>query len=144
MNNNLATYQQMHISGLNQKDLIVSLYNGAIKFIEQGREYMAKKDVPATHENLSRARNIFIHLLSTLDMEKGGEIAAKLSSLYAFFIEKITIANVTKNRQDLDDILPLVKDIKASWEAIEYDESKFDKPHVRNGYVPVCQFSAEA
>jgi len=143
MQDQLETYQQMHISGLNQKDLIVSLYSGAIRFMEQGKEHMARNDIQGTHDNLSRARNIFIHLLSTLDMEKGGEISRKLSSLYAYFIEKITLANVTKNQAELNDILPLVKNIKESWEAIEFEGETMKNPRTANGFAPICRFSAE-
>jgi flagellar protein FliS len=123
MDNKVNIYQQMHISGLNQKELIVMLYSGALRFIEQGKELIGKKDVPGTHEKLSRARNIFIHLLGTLNMEEGGQLAQKLSSLYAYFIEKITMANVTKNIGDLDDIIPLIQDIGSAWEKIEIDNS---------------------
>ncbi len=143
MQDQLGTYQQMHISGLNQKDLIVSLYAGAIRFMEQGKERMAKNDIQGTHDNLSRARNIFVHLLSTLDIEKGGEIARKLSSLYAYFIEKITVANVTKNQSELNEILPLVRNIKESWEAIEIDGDTLKNPRTTGGFAPICRFSAE-
>jgi flagellar protein FliS len=123
MENQVNVYQQMHISGLNQKELIVMLYSGAIRFIEQGRELILKKDVPGAHAKLNSARNIFIHLLSTLNMEAGGQISKKLLSLYAYFIEKITMANATKNVAELDDIIPLIQDIKEAWEKVEFDES---------------------
>lgn len=123
MENQVNVYQQMHISGLNQKELIVMLYSGAIRFIEQGRELVLKKDVPGGHAKLNSARNIFIHLLSTLNMEAGGQLSQKLSSLYAYFIEKITMANATKNVAELDDIIPLIQDLKEAWEKIEYDET---------------------
>ncbi|NLI15037.1 MAG: flagellar export chaperone FliS [candidate division Zixibacteria bacterium] len=123
MENQVNVYQQMHISGLNQKELIVMLYSGAIRFIEQGRELILKKDVPGAHAKLNSARNIFIHLLSTLNMEAGGQISKKLLSLYAYFIEKITMANATKNVAELDDIIPLIQDIKEAWEKVEFDEA---------------------
>lgn len=34
-------------------------------------------------------------------------------------IEKKTMANVTKNIQDLDDIIPIIAGIKDSWAAIK-------------------------
>ncbi|RKX20493.1 MAG: flagellar export chaperone FliS [Candidatus Zixiibacteriota bacterium] len=144
MNNHLRTYQQMHISGLNQKELIVILYSGALRFIEEGRVLILKKDVPGTHEKLSKARNIFIHLLSTLDMETGGEFAIKLSSLYAYFIEKITMANATKNVEELDEIVPFIKDIKEAWEKIDINGEDIPDSKKMSRMEPVQVFSAEA
>ena len=37
MDNNLRTYQRVQVSGLNQKELIVMLYSGALKFIDEGK-----------------------------------------------------------------------------------------------------------
>jgi len=81
MKDQLKTYQQMHISGLNQKELIVLLYSGALRYIEEGKQSIARKDVPMTHDKLNKARNIFIHLLSTLNMDANKEFATRLSAL---------------------------------------------------------------
>jgi flagellar protein FliS len=143
MNNQVKTYQQMHISGLNQKELIVLLYSGALRFIEEGKELIAKEDVPQTHDRLNRARNIFIHLLSTLNLEAGGEFADKLSALYAYFIEKITMANTTNNVEELDEIVPLIQEIKESWEKIEVTDEELPENQKSNGLKQVQVFSAE-
>ena len=143
MNNQLKTYQQMHISGLNQQELIVLLYSGALRFIEDGKELMKTKDVPKIHEKMEKARNIFIHLLSTLNLEAGGELAAKLSALYAYFIEKITIANVTKSEAELDEIIPLIRDIKESWEKIDIKDEKIPENLKTSSMKPTRVFSAE-
>jgi len=143
MDNNLRTYQQMHVSGLNQKELIVLLYTGALKYIDEGRDMILKNDVPETFESLNRARNIFIHLLSTLNMESGGELAVKLSSLYAYFIEKITMANATKKVEELDVVIPLIKSIKESWEKIDINDESIPESKRTTITKPVQMFSAE-
>jgi flagellar secretion chaperone FliS len=124
MNSNkrdIDTYREAKIKSMNQKELIVFLYESSLELMEQAKEKIEANDVPGTHEKLDRARRIFIHLLGTLNLEAGGELAQKLSALYAFFIEKVTMANVTKNIQELDDIIPLVAGIKDSWAAIPYE-----------------------
>jgi flagellar protein FliS len=103
-------------------ELIVFLYESALGLMGEAKDRIAAKDVPGTHEKLDRCRNIFLHLLSTLNLEGGGELAGKLSALYAYFIEKVTVANVTKDTRELDDIIPLVTDIKEAWAAINCDE----------------------
>jgi flagellar protein FliS len=122
MNEDIKIYRQMHISGLNQKELIVLLYTGALRFIDEGRKLIIENSVPGAQEKLDRARNIFVHLLSTLNLEAGGELAGKLSALYAYFIEKITMANVTRQVKELDEIIPLIKDIKEAWEKVDIND----------------------
>ena len=145
MEKQLKTYQQMHVSGLNQQELIVLLYSGALRFIDEGRELITreKKDVPKIHEKLNRARNIFVHLLSTLNLEAGGEIASKLASLYSYFIEKITIANVTKDISGLDEIIPFIQGIKESWEKMELSKEELPESKKPAGLKPVQVFSTE-
>ena len=133
----------MHVTSLNQKELIVLLYSGALQFINRGRDLMLKKDIPGTFENLNKARNIFIHLLSTLNLEKGGEVAQKLSGLYAYFIEKITVANMTKEIGELDDIVPLIAKIKKSWENIDINNEDIPGEKKKPVTRPVQVFSAE-
>ena len=121
---NINTYLKMKISDMSQKELIVFLYESSINLIEEARETIKNKDLQGTHQRLSRARNIFLHLLGTLNMEEGGEIAIKLSSLYAYFVEKITMANTTKEVKELDDIIPLIAEIKDSWDNLKLENGE--------------------
>jgi flagellar protein FliS len=118
----IDAYREIKISGMNQQELIVFLYESSLQLIEEARATIAAGDVPATHDKLSRARNIFVHLLATLNLEAGGEFAVRLSSLYAYFVEKITMANVTKNIQELDDIAPIITNIKEAWAGMKWEE----------------------
>lgn len=122
-NQDINAYKQLKISSMSQQELIVFLYESALTLLEEAKVKINASDVPGTFEKLNRARNIFLHLLSTLNVEIGDEFGLKISSLYAFFIEKITIANVTKNTQELDDVIPLIGDIKDAWANIKFDEN---------------------
>ena len=119
----LKIYNRQKIENMSQKDMIVFLYDSALNSIEIARGYISKKDINETHRHLDQARSIFVHLLGTLNMEIGGEVAQKLSSLYAYFVEKITVANVTKEPKELDDIIPLISELRNSWADLSFDES---------------------
>lgn len=103
-------------SSKSQRELIVFLYGLAINLMEQAKVTMNKGDMPETSQCLNHVRNIFLHLLSTLNLEADGDSEKKLSSLYLFIVEKINIANSTKSVQDLDDIIPIVSDMKEAWQ----------------------------
>jgi len=119
-------YLEQKLAGMSQQELIVFLYDSSLKLMEEARTTIKAGDVVGTHEKLTRARNIFIHLLGTLNIEAGGDLARKLSSLYAFFIEKITVANVTKDIRELDDIMPIICGIRDAWAGIPDREMPSD------------------
>jgi flagellar protein FliS len=123
-NKELKTYRDVKIKNMDQRELIVFLYESSLRLMKEGKERIAAGDVPGTHEKLDRARNIFLHLLSSLNLETGGDFAKKLSSLYSYFVEKITVANVSNSVKELDDIIPLVNEIKLAWEEMEYEGSE--------------------
>lgn len=109
---NIPEDPEMKISSMSQKQLIVFMYESAISLIEEAKVTINNGEVSGTHLHLNRARNIFQHLLLTLNPEAGGDFAKKLSALYTFFIEKINMADKTGNVQELNDIIPIVYDIK--------------------------------
>ena len=128
----LKTYREAKIKDMNQKELIVFLYDSALGMIDQGKERISAEDIPGTHERLDRARNIFLHLLATLNLEAGGEFAKKLSALYSYFVEKITMANVLRDNKELDDIIPLISDLKNAWEEMEFNEPEKSSQGINN------------
>lgn len=128
----IKTYKEAKINNMNQQELIVFLYESALRLMEEGKDKIRSGDIPGTHILLDRARNVFLHLLVTLNLDEGGEFAKQLSSLYSFFVEKITIANTTNNVQELEDIIPIVSDLKETWEKMEFDGSKQTPPGIDN------------
>ena len=79
----LKKYRDLKIKNMSQRELIVFLYESALRLMEEGKERIAAGDVTGTHEKLDRARNIFLHLLATLNLETGGELGGWLWIVYA-------------------------------------------------------------
>jgi flagellar protein FliS len=121
MNQSLASYRKNQIAGLNQKDLIVLLYSGAIKFLDQAKEELAKSDANAFADRIERAHRIVYHLYTTLDFEAGGEIAEKLGKLYAFVINQLYIVNSTRSEAVLRDIREILVNLKDGWQNLGTD-----------------------
>jgi flagellar secretion chaperone FliS len=130
----IDAYREIKVSSMSQQELIVFLYESSLRLLDEAKDTIAINDIPGTHEKLNRARNVFVHLLSTLNFEIGGDFAVKLSALYAFFVEKITIANVTKNVKELDDIIPIIAELKDAWANMKYDSDQ-STPAKNNGAI---------
>jgi flagellar protein FliS len=76
------------------------------------------KDVVAKGKALGKAIRLINQLNSTLDMERGREIAQNLRALYVYMLARLTLANVTNDVKIVSEISLLVQKIKIGWDQI--------------------------
>jgi flagellar protein FliS len=119
MNNALATYQKNQVAGMGQRDLILLLYNGALKFLGQAQEELDNDRTDVFADRVERVHRIIYHLYTTLDFDKGGEIAEKLGSLYSFVISQLYILNSTRSPEIIEDLREILSGLKDGWKGVE-------------------------
>jgi flagellar secretion chaperone FliS len=122
MQKDIEKYKEMQIAGLKQKDLIVMLYGGAIKYLKEAKKHIKNNNVSGWQTSFDKARKIILHLYSTLNTKEGGIIAEKLQNLYAYIVEQICAANALKDTKIVDQIIPLLDTIKEGWEKIDVQD----------------------
>ena len=71
----VKSYREEQVNGLSQKQLILMLYDGAMKFVAEAKESIEKKEYHRSYKSIVKARDIIAELLRILDMERGGAIA---------------------------------------------------------------------
>ncbi len=110
-------YQSNQINTADPKQLIVMLYDGAIRFLDTAAGYMGDfRTYDKANNNLLRAQDILTELMVSLDMEKGGEIARNLLSLYIFMKKQLLEANMKKSAAEVKQISAMLKDLRDAWE----------------------------
>jgi hypothetical protein len=62
-------------------ELIVLLYDAALRHAVTAREAMARRDIPGRRNAMSKLMAVVGELQHTLDMERGGDIAKQLDDL---------------------------------------------------------------
>lgn len=117
-------YQRTQITSANQKTLIVMLYGGAIKFINEAKIKLQKNDIAGKGKAIGKAMNIVNELLNSLDFQKGGEVAGKLSNLYFHVNQQLTEANFSNQIKNLDHVLNVLITLKDAWEKVPFRELK--------------------
>jgi flagellar protein FliS len=75
-------------------------------------------DVTTKGRSIGKAIALIGQLNATLDMERGGEVAANLRSLYVYMLSRLTLANATNDAQIVAEISKLVREIKSGWDQI--------------------------
>ena len=140
MNAYMNQYQQNQIDTASREQILIMLYDGAIRFTRQALEAMESGDQKIKMEKISRAMAIITEFSNTLDREVGGEIADNLDALYHFMIRELTSANLQNDPQKLEVVIGLLSDLRETWmQAIEIArKEQKPKTHVANGdYAPL-------
>ena len=50
-----------------------------------------------------------------MDLENGGELAHSLSGLYVYFDNRLQEANISKNKEIIEEILQRISDLRDAW-----------------------------
>lgn len=136
MNPYLKQYKQTQFETAPREQILLMLYDGAVKFLNLARQGFEEKDIEKIHNNIVKAQNIITEFQATLDMENGGTFAKNLFSLYEYLNKRLLEANVKKRIDYLDEVIKHVTALRDTWrEAIQkfkasggvLDESHVDK-----------------
>ena len=116
-------YRQAAVGTMDQNKLIVMLYDGAIRHIKLAVQNMQGGDLEKVHNSLVKSKNIVAELMASLDLERGGDIANNLQSLYAFMFGQLIEANVQKNKKPAEAVLTLLQQLREAWSTIGQKQS---------------------
>lgn len=94
------------------------LYDGALRFVGDARAALARNDVKARADAISRTLAIIAELQNTLDLEKGGAIAVELDRLYTYLTARLLDVTVQKNAAALDDVHKVLSTLRDGWAQI--------------------------
>ncbi len=111
-------YQTTSIKTSSQKQLIVMLYDGMHRFMNQAMKAIHEQDYETAHSNLNKTGKILLELLSTLREDKGGDVATNLKKIYVYCYEQIVIANLKKEVSMIRDVQGVLKNLSEGWKQI--------------------------
>lgn len=94
-NNPYERYKQTRVETAGPLQLIIMLYDGAIRFTRQAAHAIEERDYEKANEYLKRAQDIIDELNFSLNLE-AGDIAKNLQQLYEFINHQLVQANVKK------------------------------------------------
>ena len=109
------SYRKTQIDTASPEALILMLYDGALRFLGQAEEGFEKKNLEGISNSLLRVQAIIAELLTSLNKEKGGEIATNLERLYLFFLDRLAESNMRKDPEPMRQIRPLIQDLRDTW-----------------------------
>jgi flagellar secretion chaperone FliS len=130
MKKELDSYQTMDVLGKSLPELIVTIYNGAIGHLNKAAANYRANDLAGGYSSMEQARKFIVHLYTTLDKEKGGDVAENLGKLYTFVIEQINLVQATKNIEAIEDSVNILRNVRDGW--MQLSEELKKKPTLLN------------
>ncbi|NLM94167.1 MAG: flagellar export chaperone FliS [Firmicutes bacterium] len=107
-------YRKTQVETAGQLDLVIMLYDGAIKFAKLAAKMLRDGDLERAHDYLVRAQDIVGELMSSLNMDVG-EIAAGLFNLYEYVDYCLVQANIKKDPDLIDQGLTVLTGLREAW-----------------------------
>ena len=103
-------YQRQSVMTMTQGEMLTKLYDEVIKQMSGAKICLTEKALSGVNNALQKAQRILFYLKSTLDFKY--EISGNLDALYDFFIERTVQANLKKDAAMLDEIIPMIEDLR--------------------------------
>jgi flagellar protein FliS len=125
---------------MSRKEVLVKLYQHAEKNLVMAQMAIQNKQPIIATTCCRKARDIFVELHATLNMEAGGEIAERLASLYIFIFGEITEGSLRQDATKIAGILPTIATLREAWEQIPDEFSNTSSISDST----TCNFSAES
>jgi len=120
MNNYYQKYKKISVESASKEQLLLMMYEGAIKYIKKAIIAIDDKDIAGRGQNIGYAFDIIMELNNTLDHKVGGEIAANLEQLYIWMTNQLTQANISSDKKKLEETLKVLNTLYEGWQqAIE-------------------------
>ena len=114
------TYREADIVTADRGKLILMVYDHCIKWVRKAEEDLGAGNLEGMSKAIQRAQRGINELMSTLNMEKGGEVARNLFRLYDFYARHLTRALRERSGQALRDVAGMMTRLREAWaQAIE-------------------------
>ena len=113
------SYRQIATQTAPPGQLVLMLYDGAIRFLESALTGFASTDPGernvTINNNLQRAVDIVRELNCCLNTDVGGKLAQTLRDLYDYMERRLLESNFKKKRVGVDEVIGHLRELRNAW-----------------------------
>ena len=113
-----SRYLENQVLSTDSVGLVRLLYERAIDSLRHAQQMLAQGRIRERSTAISKAMEIVLELQSSLDLERGGEIAVNLAQLYVYIQERLAAANAERKAAALDEAMRLLLILYDGWKDI--------------------------
>jgi flagellar protein FliS len=109
------SYKQTSIKTATPEQLLLMLYEGAVKACKLGMQAMEKNNLAEKGKQIGKVHDIIMELRNSLDHKKAPQLAEQLDSLYEFCISQLLKANMNNDVKALDSVCKVLVTLYEGW-----------------------------
>jgi flagellar protein FliS len=113
--NQYQQYRQTQAETADPGELVVMLYQGAIRFLQRAALAIRQKDYETANTSIGRAEEIVAELSASLNAG-GGTLAENLGKIYDFAYWRLVKANCEKDVEGVEEVLGILRDLLPAWQ----------------------------
>jgi len=125
-NNALSTYKETRIKTAGQGQLLLMLYDEAVKQLDRAMELLelnhaGKKDpgrIELIGKAIGKTQDIVTELMVSLDFDQGGDIAKNLFALYTWFNHELLEASIRLDTAKIMTVRSMLNELRTAWHEI--------------------------
>ena len=113
MVNAAEAYKRQQVLTATPEALTLMLYNGCLKFMNEGMEALEKKDYETTNTALQKAQKIISEFRITLNMDY--EISHQLFPLYNYVYDRLVEGNLKSDLKQIEEAKTIITELRDAW-----------------------------
>lgn len=121
------SYRQVATHTASPGQLVLMLFEGAIRFLEQAQAGFEIQDPAESntriHNNVTKAQEIIRELNYSLNLKEGGQLAVTLQGLYMYFERRLDESNRRKEPEGIKEVIERVTVLRDAWAAMLSQEN---------------------
>ena len=115
MTRGVDVYRRTEAQSASPLQLVVMLYDGAVRFLNEAGAAEARGDLRARAQALTRVSAIVAECHGTLDLERGGSVARELDGLYSYISARLLDVTVKRDAGAIAEVHKLMSTLRDAW-----------------------------
>jgi flagellar secretion chaperone FliS len=116
-----TSYQQQALAGATGVELIIALYDGAIRFLYQAMQCVEERDVYGRRVAVKKVIDILTYLQARLRPDKGTSVAASLADFYTTMFTLTLEASHLESKEQFLEVISFVRNVREGWAVVARD-----------------------
>lgn len=111
-----SAYKRVSVDTSDPYQVVNMLFEGLLLSVAAARAALGRGDTSTKCAQITRAvRLIDEGLKPALNLEQGGELAANLDRLYAYCVQRLTLANARNDEAVLTEVIGVIEPLAQGW-----------------------------
>jgi len=127
-------YKEAQANELDQAQLILMMYRGAINFLNKAID-IGKTDKVKMSQYISKAKQVIIELMLSLNIEDSGKMGEILLDMYQRLFRKLNTAHMSDDRLQIAEVRDSLEELEETWRRVfnseEYKDFKANREQFR-------------